>query len=410
MKILFLNDDFPPFGWSSPGILTYNLARKLKELGHEIYILTTSQDKNFQEKEIIDGLNYYRVYSNYNIRWRDYLNLYNFQIAKKLNEIFEEIKPEVTHLHIIHLYLSYYSIFLAKKYSQKVFLTAHDYQLFSYNKLEIKHLNNKYTFFDGLKQAKKRFNPFRNIIIRHYIKKLKRIFVLSQAQKKIFELNNINNLEVLPNAIDLADWQIARSDIENFKQKYNLTDKKIIFFGGRLSLEKGLGQIIKSFEAIRAKLGFKTQFSSDCVLFIAGEINNLIDECLDKINQSASKNVIIAGWLDRQMLKTAIASSDLVVTPSIYPDPFNMLNLEAMACKKPVIGTCFGGTPEIVKDGETGFIVNPFEVELMAERVIELLQDENKAKEFGENGYQRAKERFSLDHHVEKLLNYYKVI
>lgn len=400
MKIFFLNDDFPPFGFSSPGFLTFNFAQKLKEQGHKIFILTTSQAKNFKEKEVINGLTYYRVYTNYHIRWREYFNLYNWQIVNIIEKIFKEVKPDITHLQNIHQFLSYQSINIAKRYSHKVFLTAHDYQLFSFNKLDNRFLNRPYTFFDGLGNARFRFNPLRNLIIKKIIKKIDKIFVLSKAQQKIFELNNINNTEVLYNAIDLTDWQTNEEDLKKFKEKHDLIGKKIIFFGGRLSLEKGLGQIIKSFALVSNQL-------NNAVLLIAGEKNALINECLKNLDPLVGKNVIVTGWLERQELKIALQAADLVVTPSIYPDPFNMLNLEAMAVKKPVVGTCYGGTPEIVINNETGYIIDPLNEKEMAEKIVEILTDENKAKVFGENGYQRAKEYFSFEKQIETLMNYY---
>lgn len=101
-------------------------------------------------------------------------------------------------------------------------------------------------------------------------------------------------------------------------------------------------------------------------------------------------------------------ASDVVVVPSLYLDPFPTVNLEAMACKKPVVGTCFGGTPEIVRDGITGYIVNPLNVENMAEKIVDLLKNSEKAKKFGQAGYERVKSQFSLDKQVLETLRWYQ--
>ena len=77
-----------------------------------------------------------------------------------------------------------------------------------------------------------------------------------------------------------------------------------------------------------------------------------------------------------------------------------------MAAKKPVIATCYGGSREIIKDGETGYVVNPFDVETMSGKIIDLLKDDEKARKFGQTGYQQVKERFSLDKQVNKILNW----
>jgi len=74
-----------------------------------------------------------------------------------------------------------------------------------------------------------------------------------------------------------------------------------------------------------------------------------------------------------------------------------------MACKKPVVATCFGGSCEVVIDGKTGYIVNPFNTKEMADKVIDLLKNPEKARQFGEAGYERVKNEFNL----EKMVNNY---
>jgi len=82
--------------------------------------------------------------------------------------------------------------------------------------------------------------------------------------------------------------------------------------------------------------------------------------------------------------------------------------MQAMATKKPVVGTCFGGTPEIVKDRVTGYVVNPHNTKMMAEKISEILNNSQKAKEFGDNGYNRLKNEFDLDIQVDNTLKFYK--
>ena len=84
-----------------------------------------------------------------------------------------------------------------------------------------------------------------------------------------------------------------------------------------------------------------------------------------------------------------------------------MFNIEAMAASKPVVGTRFGGTPEIVIDNETGYIVNPLNDKLMADKILNLLEDKTKAETFGGNGRKRVEENFSLSKQIDKLFNFY---
>ena len=77
------------------------------------------------------------------------------------------------------------------------------------------------------------------------------------------------------------------------------------------------------------------------------------------------------------------------------------MNLEAFACKKPVVATCFGGSRELVEDGISGFIVNPYDVPSLAGRFRELLGDREKRARFGAAGYEKVVAEFTLGKQAE---------
>lgn len=409
MKILFLQDDFPPFTRGGAGIIAFNFAKKIKEKGHDIYVISAVQNKSEEGEIDYEGLKVFKIYSNYHERFRAYLSIYNPLAVKKIKKIIKEIKPDITHAHNVHFHLSYYSFKLAKKYSAKVYLTAHDTMLVSYGKLFLLPQGSlKINFLKNLKFARKRFNPFRNLLVGHYLKYVDCIFTISEALKNLLSQNGIKNkIEILYNGIDINEWHSPQEKIEEFKNKFKIKNNKIIFFGGRLSGAKGGLEIIKSLSYIVNEKNMR-----DVILMIAGDKNLPFAKKMFEFAKSLniSDNIIFTGWLDRDEVKQAFFSSDVCVTPSIYFDPFNLFNIEAMAAKKPVVGTVFGGTAEIVTDNETGFIENPLDYRAFADKIIELLNNSKKAGIFGENGYRRAENFFSLEKQTDKLLKFYQIL
>jgi len=120
------------------------------------------------------------------------------------------------------------------------------------------------------------------------------------------------------------------------------------------------------------------------------------------------KNIVFPGWISGHELIAGYHASDVIVTPSLYLDPFPTVNLEAMACSKPVVGTCFGGTKEIVKEKVTGFLFNPFDIKEGAKIIVELLNDHLKAEKLGKAGYDRVVADFTLRAQTRKILQYYQ--
>lgn len=383
MKILFLSDDFPPLAFGGAGRAVYNLARSLQGVGHQVFIITTCQEKSKEGREDYEGLNVFRIYSNFHERWRAHLGIYNPRTVGWVRRFVKEIKPDVVHAHNIHCHLSYHCLKVAKNHSRAVFLTAHDVAMFNYEKLAtkryIENLDCHTTWLDHLEQAQKRYNPLRNIIIRYYLKYVDKAFAVSHALKDALSQNGISDIEVIHNGIDVGNWGVDPKLVEEFRKKHDLQDKKVIFFGGRISALKGLEKINQAIARVKKEI-------PEAFLFIIGRGTK---------------------WLTGIDLKAAYAVSEVVVTPSIYLDPFPTINLEAMALRRPVVATCYGGSGELVRDGVTGFIVNPANTELMAEKIIDLLRNPQKAKQFGEAGFERVKKEFSLDQQVAKTISWY---
>jgi glycosyltransferase involved in cell wall biosynthesis len=98
-----------------------------------------------------------------------------------------------------------------------------------------------------------------------------------------------------------------------------------------------------------------------------------------------------------------------VVVPSIIFDSFPTVNLEAMAAGKPIVATCFGGSREAVVGGKTGYIVNPLNIEDLAQKMLYLLQNSQEANAMGERGKNTVREHFTALHMLDAYCSYYKL-
>jgi glycosyltransferase involved in cell wall biosynthesis len=117
--------------------------------------------------------------------------------------------------------------------------------------------------------------------------------------------------------------------------------------------------------------------------------------------------VVLAGF--RPDVLSVHKAFDIFVMSSVTEGLGTSL-IDAMAAGKPVVATTAGGIPEVVVDGETGFLVAPRDHEAMADAIVRLLKDEGLRKRMGRAARARAESLFSADRMVRETLRIYKRI
>jgi len=408
MKILFLQDDFPPQSFGGAGISTYDIAIGMKKAGHEVFVITTCRKESDVGESDYHGLKIFKIASNYSGRWRAYVSLYNRPVVHKVEELLKKIKPDIVHANNIHLHISYHSLKLAKRHAKAVVFTARDTMSICYGKLRTKryleNLDYHTTWRDHIKQAKKRWNPFRNFFIRMYLGYAGQIFSVSNALKKALEQNGIKNVKVMHTGADVDLWNVSEDEVTEFQKQYNLKNKKVVLFGGRLSESKGGRKALEAMVEIVKDV-------PNAVLLVAGSV----DEYAHAMEEEAVRlgiecKLIFTGWIEPGDIKSAYAVANVVLIPSSYLDPFPRIVIEAMASSKPVVSTRYGGASEIVIDGVTGYIVNPLSSKEIANKTLILLKDSKKAEEFGQAGYERIKNNFNLENMVREYIAAYETL
>jgi glycosyltransferase involved in cell wall biosynthesis len=151
--------------------------------------------------------------------------------------------------------------------------------------------------------------------------------------------------------------------------------KNILFVG--IDWErKGGPQLIEAFKLIQAK-------HPDATLTIAGASPNL-----------QMKNCKFLGKIPPAELNSQYESATLFCLPT-WAEPFGIAYLEAMQARLPIIGTNVGAVPDFLQDGWNGFLVEPGDVQGIANGIIKLLDDPELCRTFGERNFNLIKERYS---------------
>ncbi len=412
MRILFLNDLHDPRIGSSVR-LVYQLAERLRARGHSTLLVSTTTDRQLATPTRIEGLDVVRIWSDYPLRFRAWVGLDNKRVRAPLASVLAEWRPDVVHSHLVHTHLSYASLTRARAAGAGVVFTAHDVMTFCHQKLTCFHggeqhgglLHDTRAYWQKCLPCQRlRWNPWRNGAIRRVLERdVQRISAVSEELAKILRENRIRVDRVLHNALAFQPRLPDAAALQHFREQHGLVGAQVIAIGGRLHEQKGVRQLLRMlallaprFPALRLLvLGKRELYEQE----FAGQAREL----------GVAERVVGPGWLEGEELQAAYAATDVFVTPSICFDTFGMVNLEAMEHGKPVVATVFGGSPEVVADGVTGFVANPFDLEAFSERIARVLADPELARRMGAAGQVRLREHFGIERLAAECLEEYEI-
>ncbi|MCA9912671.1 MAG: glycosyltransferase family 4 protein [Anaerolineae bacterium] len=409
MRVLLLNDLIPPENRGEAGAAVWQLAQGLRDAGHDIHLIAATEQPSFSEER--DGIPTYHIHSQYHERWRAWRSLHNPQTLPELRKLYAQIQPEVINAHNIHRDLSYDSLKLAHQMGIPAVFTSHDVMPFAYTKLS--HFINKdncdnqpedykLPSFYNLRRMGFRYNPWRNWVIRRILMQHTQVRTApSQALCDAQRVNGLPPFTCVYNGVDVGQFQASDESIQALRQRYGLEGRKVLLFAGRLTGAKGTRPLLDALRIVVREIPETALLVLSSTPIAEQLANNAYAEL-------AQNHLVSGGWLAEDELAAAYHLSDVVVMPSIIFESFGMVLVEAMAARKPAIGGCFGGTNEVVLDGETGFLVNPHQTSDLAERILLLLRDADLRQKMGEVGYQRAVSVFSLENQVQQMVNIYQ--
>ncbi|HQY33574.1 MAG TPA: glycogen synthase [Actinotalea sp.] len=232
-------------------------------------------------------------------------------------------------------------------------------------------------------------------------------------------------VHVVHNGIDLDGWR--RPDGAEAVAAAHATarshgidpDRPAVVFVGRITRQKGLPYLLRAAEALPPEVQLVLCAGAPDTAEIMAEVTGLVAELRTKRDGV----VWIEEMLPRPDLVSVLSSCTVFACPSVY-EPLGIVNLEAMACGLPVVGTATGGIPEVVDDGVTGLLV-PIEqvqdgtgtpvhpdvfVADVARALTALATDAERASVMGAASRRRVEDHFAWTAIGERTLEVYRSV
>ncbi|NUM44919.1 MAG: glycosyltransferase family 4 protein [Anaerolineales bacterium] len=205
-----------------------------------------------------------------------------------------------------------------------------------------------------------------------------------------------SKIKVVHNALEIERYDASLNG-RSFRMTYGIPPTApVVGVVGRLRPWKGQDRFVQAMAQVSKALP-EARF-----LIVGSEIFGVQDAYEQALRQlvvtlGLAEKVIFTGQLSD--VRLALAAMDVFVHPG-EPEPFGLVNIEAMAMGKPVVAFGHGALPEIVVDGETGVLVPPGEGALLAEAVLGLLRDPTRGRQMGWAGRARVETHFTIQQTV----------
>jgi glycosyltransferase involved in cell wall biosynthesis len=205
------------------------------------------------------------------------------------------------------------------------------------------------------------------------------------------------DIEVIPNPVDCERFR-PDVDASALRDRLKLGNAKVALFVGRLTHHKGVEDFVRS----------ATHTARNVVHVVVGDgPQRRALEGLARSTGVAHKFVFV-GRAENHDLPLYYNLSDVVVLPSVSRlEAFGIATIEAHACGKPVVVSDIPGVREVITDGETGLVAQPFDPEDLAEKISQVLADKDKAKSMGLAARKHALETYETGRVARKVLGFY---
>ena len=393
MKVCRLSWSFPNRNQLTHGLGPnfYYISREQAKLGAELHVVTPARlgEPSLEE---VDGVKVHRVGRPYNIG-----------SMMKLRSLHQESPVSVVHAHGTCGVT--YPI-LRSLIKRPLVVHVHGTTLGSRRRFFNQRSHNKSHLLPHLRESLTLLRQ------RFFWGKADMLIAVSEAvRRELVELYHISEsrIVVVPNGID-QDIFRPTEDAKALRSKLAIdNDRKIILYVGHFGPRKGLPILLDAMSLV-------LRSAPDAFLLAVGGIPEWLnaDVSWDPLRETVrsrglDNSVRLLGPVQHQTLPAFYSAADVFVMPSHY-EAFPKVVLEAMACEAPIVATKTGGIPEIVNDGTNGLLCQPGNSSDLADKIISILDDTQRAHKMGVEGRRRVLASFTWEKTAKSIQKAYQMI
>ena len=398
MKILILSDLYPPIIGGQERH-AQSLSRELSKRGHEVTVCTIGH-QGLPEYEEEGGVKIYRVqgfFQKIPLLFKDptrrlHPPIRDWLVTNHLRHILEEGRPDIIHTHGRILYSA---LALRKRFDIPIVVTLHSYALLcpKTNLMRGNTICDKPFTRDCIACSKDSYGLPKSLFAYYGTRVGKGRLRLVD---KFIAVSSFVK-EVHAKHLGLSDKDIVMihnfcdTDADGQGEKVENLPEDFVLFVGALIPGKGVNVLIKAFQSLHTKTKLV-----------------LIGGTYPDYHYQSTKNIRVIENAPHHAVMEAMLKCRFAVFPSIWPEPFALVTIEAMSQRKAVIASNIGGLKEAVVDGETGILVSPNNSNKLSDAIFYLLEKPEVASRMGESGYRVFMGNYTPDAIIPKIIEVYE--
>lgn len=399
MRIALFSNEFPPNIYGGAGVHIDFLSQELAKLGQ---VEVRCFGNQLEEKDAMNIIGIQSSLTKMEDVTNPHIKMFN-NLSKNVEMSQHTLLADVIHCHTWYTHLA--GIFSRELLQVPLILTTHSLE--THRPWKVEQLGNGYFLSCWIENHA--YNTADGVIA-----------VSEQMKTDVVEAYGINpeKVTVIHNGIDPEFYKPTFDN--NLLLEYGINPEiPFVLFVGRITRQKGISQLISA-----AKY-----FNKNCqIVLCAGapdteEIAKETEDLIAELKSQRDGVILISEMLPREKIKVLYSHARVFACPSLY-EPFGIINLEALSCETPVVGSAVGGIPEIITEGKTGYLIplesvsrtdfnpkNPEEFQRnFATKINLLLENETLATTMGQAGRNRVLEKFSWKSIAKTTYNYYEEV
>jgi glycosyltransferase involved in cell wall biosynthesis len=377
MNIVITTDYFPPHIGGGVEVVTYHLARELTQLGHTVAVVTLNTD-NSKRLENLDGVLVYRASQIELTQRLGIQSAFSFEAVKLIDDACRNADAHILHANNLYFSTTLAACFVSKLRKLPLVTTLHV--------TDTAQLGGYIAWFARM---------YERSMGQMVLNCSKRVVAVSRAVMRQAEDFGVapSRLSVVPNAVDLEQFTpLGHANREN--------DKVRVGFVGRLLSNKGPQFLLEA-----AAQAVKECPNLEFFLVGEGPLRNYLDQQVNRLG--LNDHLHFLGIIPD--VAEFLRQCDVFVRPSLT-EGMPLTVLEAMATGVPTIASRVGGTPEIIIDGENGFLIEPKNICQLRDCLVRLATDEELRWSMGQRGRTYVEERYSWRSVAVEMVRVYEQI